>query len=158
MDAGNAVSLSVSASGTTPFTYRWQFNGNTIAGATTSKLTFSAAQLTNAGNYVCVVTNIYGSVTSRVMSLTVYPAQTTVFLDTFDTNSAAQWLLNRSSTDTRVTFNYDYSAMGIPSAPHSTGGTTRGLAHGSEHDGGSDGGGVAFPDQPEFRGRLPVAL
>jgi hypothetical protein len=127
VDAGNAVSFSVTASGSTPFAYRWQFNGNNVAGATTSKLTLSAAQLTNAGNYVCVVTNTYGSVTSRMMSLTVYPVQTTVFLDTFDTNSAARWQLNKSSTDTRVTFNYDYSGMGIASAPHSTGGTTRGL-------------------------------
>ena len=126
-DAGSAVSYSVTAAGTTPFTYRWRFNGNTIAGATTSKLTFIAAQLTNAGSYVCVVTNAYGSVTSRVMSLTVYPVQTTVFLDTFDTNTATQWLLSKSSTDTRATFSYDYSGLGIPSAPRSTGGTTRGL-------------------------------
>jgi len=127
VDAGNAVSFSVTASGTTPFTYRWQFNGSPIAGATASTLTLSTAQLSNAGNYICVVTNSLGSVTSRVMSLTVYPPQTTVFLDTFDANTASQWQLNRSSTDTRVLFNYDYSGMGIPSAPHSAGGTTRGL-------------------------------
>jgi hypothetical protein len=127
VDVGNAVSLSVSASGTAPLAYRWSFNGNTLSGATTSQLTFTAAQSTNAGNYVCVVTNAFGSVTSRVMSLTVYPAQTTVFLDTFDTNSASKWQVNKSSTDTRAIFNYDYSGMGIPAAPHSTGGTTRGL-------------------------------
>ncbi|HOX56394.1 MAG TPA: immunoglobulin domain-containing protein [Candidatus Paceibacterota bacterium] len=127
VDEGSPVSLSVSASGTTPLTYRWKFNGNYVAGATTSQLSFAAAQLTNAGNYLCVVTNASGSVTSRVMSLTVYPAQTIAFLDTFDTNSSALWQLSKSSTDTRVTFNYDYSAIGIPAAPHSTGGTTRGL-------------------------------
>ncbi len=127
VDAGNAVSLSVSASSTTPLSYRWRFNGTSLAGATSSQLTFTSTQFTNAGNYVCVVSNGYGAVTSDVMSLTVYPPQTTVFLDAFDTNTAAQWQLNRSSTDTRVTFNYDYSGMGIPSAPHSTGGTTRGL-------------------------------
>ncbi len=127
VDVSSAASFSVTASGTTPFTYRWRFNGNPIAGATTSKLTFNSAHLTNAGDYVCVVTNAYGSVTSRVMSLKVFPPQTTVFLDTFDTNTAAQWQLNRSSTDTRVIFSYDYSGMGVPSAPHSTGGTTRGL-------------------------------
>ncbi|HOX56395.1 MAG TPA: immunoglobulin domain-containing protein [Candidatus Paceibacterota bacterium] len=126
-DMGNTVTFRVTASGTAPLTYRWKFNGNYVAGATTNQLTLSAAQLTNAGNYVCVVTNIFGSVTSRTMSLTVYPAQTTVFLDTFDTNSAVLWRVNRSSTDTRAVFNYDYSAMGLPSAPRSTGGTTRGL-------------------------------
>ncbi len=127
VDAGGAVSLSVAASGTAPLSYRWQFNGTPVAGATTSRLTFSAAQLTNAGNYVCVVTNAGGSVTSRVMTLTVYPAQHTVFLDDFETNSAARWRVNKSSTDTRVTFHYDYAGMGIASAPHAAGGTTRGL-------------------------------
>ncbi len=127
VDTGGAVSLSVAASGTAPLSYRWRFNGNPIAGATTSRLAFSAAQLTNAGNYVCVVTNAYGSVTSRVMTLTVYPAQHTVFLDDFETNSAARWRVNKSSTDTRVTFHYDYAGMGIASAPHAAGGTTRGL-------------------------------
>ncbi|HOC56685.1 MAG TPA: immunoglobulin domain-containing protein [Verrucomicrobiota bacterium] len=127
VDAGGAVSLSVAANGMEPLTYRWQFNGNPIAGATTSQLTFSAAQLSNAGNYVCVVTNAYGSVTSRVMTLTVYPAQHTVFLDDFETNSASRWQVNKSSADTRATFSYDYAGMGIPSAPHTAGGTTRGL-------------------------------
>lgn len=127
VDAGNAVSLRIAASGSGPLAYQWHFNGGSVTGATTSQLTFSNAQLTNAGNYFCVVMNPLGSVTSRVMSLTVYPMQATVFLDAFDTNSAANWQLNRSSADTRVTFNYDYSAMGIPVAPHATGGTTRGL-------------------------------
>jgi hypothetical protein len=127
VDEGEAVSLSVSASGTEPLSYRWRFNGAPLAGATTSQLTFPAAQLTNAGNYLCVVSNTSGSVTSRVMSLTVYPAQRTVFLDDFETNSAARWVVNRSSADTRVTFHYDYGAMGIPAAPHTAGGTTRGL-------------------------------
>jgi hypothetical protein len=127
VDAGNATTLRVSASGSGTLAYRWYFNGNAVAGGTTSQLTFNPAQLTHAGNYTCVVTNSYGAVTSRVMSLTVYPPQTTVFLDAFDTNSAAIWQLNRSSTDTRATFHYDYAAMGIPSAPRSIGGTTRGL-------------------------------
>ncbi len=127
VDVGNPVTLQVAASGAGTLSYRWWFNGHPFAGATSSQLTFGAAQLTNAGDYTCVISNIYGSVTSRAMSLTVFPAQTTVFLDTFDTDTAANWRLNRSSADTRVTFNYDYSAMGIPSAPRSSGGTTRGL-------------------------------
>jgi hypothetical protein len=127
VDVGSSVSFVVSPTAVTPYTYKWQFNGNTIAGATASSYTISAAQLTNAGQYVCIITNSVGITTSRVASLTVYPPQTTVFLDTFDTNSAALWTLNKSSSDTRATFYYDYSGLGIPSAPHSTGGTTRGL-------------------------------
>jgi hypothetical protein len=126
-DAGQPATLSVTASGTAPLRYQWRLNGSDVAGATSSNLTFAAAQLTNAGSYTCVVTNSSGSVTSRVMSLTVYPPQATVFLDTFDADTSANWNVNRSSSDTRLTFNYDYSAMGIVSAPGSAGGTTRGV-------------------------------
>jgi hypothetical protein len=50
-----------------------------------------------------------------------------VFSDDFDTNTSANWTTNKSSFDTRITFHYDYAADGIPAAPHSTGGTTRGV-------------------------------
>jgi Fibronectin type III domain len=50
-----------------------------------------------------------------------------LFLDNFDSDSAANWVLNSSSPNCRATFNYDYAADGIPSAPNSTNGTTRGL-------------------------------
>ncbi len=127
VDAGNPVSLSVSAAGSAPLTYQWRLNGANVPGATKSNLVLSAAQMSNGGNYVCVVGNSMGSVTSKVMSITVYPPQTTIFFDALDSTSAANWTINRSSSDTRVTFGYNYSAMGIPSAPHSTGGTTRGV-------------------------------
>jgi hypothetical protein len=50
-----------------------------------------------------------------------------IYSDNFDANSSANWIVHQSSPDTRVTFNYDYSADGIPSAPNSVGGTTRGV-------------------------------
>ncbi len=126
-DVGDPLTLSISATGTAPLKYQWRFNGADISGATASRLAFSAAHLTNAGNYLCVVSNANGNATSKVSSVTVYPPQTTVFLDDFDSNTLADWTVNKSSTDTRVTFNYDYSAMGIAAAPHSAGGTTRGV-------------------------------
>jgi hypothetical protein len=49
------------------------------------------------------------------------------FSDNFETNSAANWILNKSSADTAVSFNFDYSTLGIPSAPHSANGTTHGV-------------------------------
>ncbi len=127
VDAGQSATLLVAASGSGPLTYRWYFNGNLIPSATTSQLNFNPVQTSHAGNYTCVVSNTSGAITSRVMSLTVYPRQATVFLDDFEGNTASRWRVNRSSADTRVTFNYDYSTMGIPAAPHSSGGTTRGL-------------------------------
>ena len=125
VDAGNSVSLSVSAYDATG--YQWQRNGTNLPGGTGSTLTFAPAQLTNAGSYTCVISNAFNSVTSSVATLTVYPVQTTVFADPFDSNTAGNWTVNQSSADNSVTFSYDYSPLGIPSAPHSAGGTTRGL-------------------------------
>jgi hypothetical protein len=68
---GADVSFSVSASGTLPLSYQWQFNGAGIAGASASSLLLTNVQLANAGNYLVVVTNVAGSVTSAVASLTV---------------------------------------------------------------------------------------
>lgn len=126
-DAGDAVSLSVTAAGTAPLIYQWYRNNAAIVGGTGSAYSLLSAQTNQAGSYLVVVTNDAGSVTSRVATLTIHPPQTVVFTDNFDANTAANWTVNKSSTDTRVTFNYDYAADGIPPAPHAVGGTTRGV-------------------------------
>jgi len=127
VDAGGSVSLSATANGLAPLKYQWTLNGANIANATNATLTVANVQTNHVGFYALVVTNAYGSVTSSPVSLLVYPVQTPIFADNFDTNSAANWVVNKSSSDTAVAFNFDYSAFGIPSAPHSTGGTTRGV-------------------------------
>ncbi len=50
-----------------------------------------------------------------------------VFSDNFDVDSSANWVIQSSSTNHAMTLNYDYGAQGIPSAPNSVGGTTKGL-------------------------------
>lgn len=127
VDEGGTTSLSVSAAGTAPLVCLWRFNGTNIPNATNTTLVLSPARLTNTGNYSITITNAYGSVTSRVASLTVYPAQTVAYVDNFDTNSSDRWTVKRSSSDTRVTFSYDYASMGILPAPNSAGGTSVGV-------------------------------
>ena len=127
VDTGQPTSFTAVATGGAPLSYQWHLNGSAISGATESTCTISSAQSTNAGDYYVVVNNYSGSVTSRVVSLTVYSPQTVVFSDNFDSDSSANWTVSKSSTDTRITFNYDYAADDIASAPHSTGGTTRGV-------------------------------
>jgi hypothetical protein len=127
VDAGQPLRLSVAASGSGTLRYQWRFQGQNLAGATLSQFVLNPARLANSGEYCCVVANTSGSVTSRVSTVTVYPAHVASFLDDFETDSTARWQLNRSSTDTRVTFYYDYSKMGIPLAPHSSGGAQHGL-------------------------------
>jgi hypothetical protein len=53
-----------------------------------------------------------------------------LFSDNFDTTTASTWNVNISTNNpsgSAATFGFDYSALGIPSAPHSTGGTTVGV-------------------------------
>lgn len=48
-----------------------------------------------------------------------------LYSDNFDTNTSANYTVNQDP-DASVTWAWDYSTMGIPSAPNSTGGTTLG--------------------------------
>lgn len=68
---GDTAAFSVEAGGTAPLAFQWRFNGTNIAGATGTDYSFNNAQMTNAGNYTVVVTNLIGSVTSAVAVLTV---------------------------------------------------------------------------------------
>ena len=66
------ASFHVTATGTSPLRYQWYLNpGTVLAGATNSSLTISNAQFTNGGAYFVVVTNIAGSATSTLATLTV---------------------------------------------------------------------------------------
>jgi hypothetical protein len=68
---GTSAVLLAAASGTFPLHYQWQFNGLDLAGATAANLILSDVQTTNAGDYALVVTNVAGSATSSVATLTV---------------------------------------------------------------------------------------
>lgn len=69
---GRTVTFSVSATGSMPLFYQWYFNGtNALSGQTSQVLTLTNLQLTDAGDYTVVVTNIAGAVTSQVATLTV---------------------------------------------------------------------------------------
>jgi hypothetical protein len=127
IDSGGGANFTATVSGTPPFNYQWLLNGVPIPGATTNFYNVVNAQANNAGNYSVLVTNSFGTNASAAVSLAVYPVQTTIFSDNFDSNTATNWNANKSSSDNSVTFNFDYSTLGIPSAPHSTGGTTLGV-------------------------------
>ncbi|MGH8246621.1 MAG: hypothetical protein ACREUU_09335, partial [Gammaproteobacteria bacterium] len=55
-------------------------------------------------------------------------AQVTVYSDDFDVDNTANWVANVAGVGFNFAdFYFDYGTVGIPSAPNSTGGTTRGL-------------------------------
>ena len=65
--------FAVTASGSPPLYYQWQFNGTNLPGATASTLPLTNLSTNQAGSYQVIVTNNYGSVTSLVATLTVLP-------------------------------------------------------------------------------------
>jgi hypothetical protein len=70
---GKGATLSVTASGSGPFSYQWRFNGVNLVGATNSSLNLAGLQLTNAGLYTVVVSNAAGSVVSSAAVVNVAP-------------------------------------------------------------------------------------
>ncbi|MGH7991907.1 MAG: immunoglobulin domain-containing protein [Limisphaerales bacterium] len=69
---GQDATFSVLASGTQPLSYQWYYNTNTVlTNATSSALTVTNAQLTDAGGYSVILSNAYGLATSAVAQLTV---------------------------------------------------------------------------------------
>jgi hypothetical protein len=68
---GTTATFSMQATGVPAPSYQWRFNATSLAHATGSSLSLTNVQLTNAGSYTVVVTNLAGSVTSDVAVLTV---------------------------------------------------------------------------------------
>jgi uncharacterized repeat protein (TIGR02543 family) len=70
---GSDVGLNVTACGTSPLAYQWQFNGTDLVGATASSYALTNVQTNNTGLFTAVITNLSGSVTSAPAFLDVRP-------------------------------------------------------------------------------------
>ena len=68
---GSSATLEVLASGAAPLRYQWRKEANAIAQATNSSYIIPSVVQANAGNYDVVISNVYGSATSAVATLTV---------------------------------------------------------------------------------------
>ena len=69
--AGHSVTFTAGADGTPPLSYQWFRDTAPIDGATDDTLNFTCADADNGAGYSIVVTNLYGSVTSAVATLTI---------------------------------------------------------------------------------------
>ncbi|HXI83519.1 MAG TPA: polysaccharide lyase family 7 protein [Verrucomicrobiae bacterium] len=98
---GSNVTLSVGALGTPPLKYAWAFNGAPLNNnPTNTTLSLPNVQLTNAGNYSVIVTDITGVVTSSVAVLTVNPFPPTADFTATPTNGVAP--LNVTFSDASI--------------------------------------------------------
>jgi hypothetical protein len=76
--AGRSVTFTAGVIGSPPLAYQWRLSGTNLPGATSSNLTFAAAQVSDRGLYSLVITNGFGSVTSTLAFLTVHPVAAAV--------------------------------------------------------------------------------
>jgi hypothetical protein len=68
---GTNVTFTISATGTTNFSYQWRLDGANLPGATASSLSITNVQTIHEGAYSVVVSNVAGKVTSANAMLTV---------------------------------------------------------------------------------------
>ena len=73
VSVGQAVSFSVAARGTEPFSYQWQRNDTDLPGATGLTLALSGLHGTNAGAYRAALSNVVGTTFSTAATLAVVP-------------------------------------------------------------------------------------
>jgi uncharacterized repeat protein (TIGR03803 family) len=72
--SGQTLTLTVGATSNIPLGYQWQFNGTNIPGAGNPTLILPNVNAGQSGGYQVVVTNLGGSVTSAMATVTVQPA------------------------------------------------------------------------------------
>jgi hypothetical protein len=88
VSVGGSVTFNSNATGTPTPTFQWRKDGVDISGATSTSLTLTNIQLSQAGAYALVATNSVGSATSSSANLTVNPPATAV--PVFSTQPASQ--------------------------------------------------------------------
>lgn len=113
---GQVASFSVTASGTAPLSYQWNLNGVPLSGATNSALTITNAQMTDAGGYWVVVTNIAGSVTSAVANLTIAVAPGIMAQPLDQTVASGQSAFFSVTASGTAPLNYQWNLNGVPLA------------------------------------------
>lgn len=71
LNEGASASMSVTATGATPISYQWYYNGTAISGATNRSLSIATTKVADSGNYHVVVKNLGSSATSSTATLSI---------------------------------------------------------------------------------------
>jgi len=109
LEAGQSVTLTVTAAGTPPLGYQWWKDGVPLAGGAEASLTLTNLQAGDAGQYFVVVSNQLGSVTSAVALLTV----NCVTLDSAFNPGAGGWVQSLAvQADGKILVGGDFTTLG----------------------------------------------
>jgi hypothetical protein len=65
--------------------------------------------------------------TGSLCALVAAPALGQLYSEDFSADATANWTVNAGPTDVAANFFFDYSSVGIPAAPNTTDGSTRGM-------------------------------
>jgi hypothetical protein len=99
---GATVQFSATAVGTPPLSYQWQKNNTNLVGQTNTTLTLNGVTTNDTANYVIVVSNAYGSVTSATASLWVAALTPTIISQPQSQSVISGWNANFYVTATGV--------------------------------------------------------
>ena len=137
--------FNVTALSAAPLSYQWWKGTSPLGGQTDASLSIGNAQLSDAGSYSVVITNIYGAVTSSVANLAVLTAM--VSLSAYESNILADNPIGYWPLDLSVDLSgpaMDFSGNGnngtyvsIVSPADEVPGPSAFIAHGVSFDGSS---------------------
>jgi Immunoglobulin I-set domain/Concanavalin A-like lectin/glucanases superfamily len=110
--AGGTAAFTVTASGTTPFTYQWKKGGTNITGATKQTLTITNVGAADPATYSVGVTNIAGGTVSAGASLTLRPVAAGSYEAAIvSSGPAAYWRLGETSGTTAFDYMGGHDAV-----------------------------------------------
>jgi hypothetical protein len=123
---GSNATFAVSAGGSPPLTYQWLFNGtNIIADATSSTLTLTNVQFSQAGTYSVIVSNATGHTNSSDALLSVAFPPATIRVMSVTTTSGAPVtvpvLLAANGNENALSFSLSFSTQRLSFASVSLG-------------------------------------
>lgn len=78
LEAGSPLSLSVTPKSALFVNYQWRLNNSPIYGANSNTFEVASVGNADAGSYTVTLSNLYGSVTSKPVVITVYDAPATL--------------------------------------------------------------------------------
>lgn len=123
-NAGTNLTLSITANGSSPFSYQWYQNNNSLPGATNADLALVGLTPSDQGAYYVVITNSFGAITSQLAQITVFaspvvaqqtPAAARIFAGTSPTLRVSatgpgplsyQWTLNGNAIPGAMSSDY----------------------------------------------------